>query len=52
MDKYECTVCGYIYDEAEGDPDNGAPAGTKFADLPDSWVCPVCGADKDAFVKL
>ena len=52
MEKYECTICGYIYDEAEGDPDNDAPAGTKFADLPDSWVCPVCGADKDAFVKL
>ncbi len=52
MDKYECTVCGYIYDEAEGDPDNGVAAGTKWADLPESWVCPVCGADKDAFVKL
>ena len=52
MEKYECTVSGYIYDEAEGDPDNGVAAGTKWADLPESWVCPVCGADKDAFVKL
>ena len=46
MDKYECSICGYIYDEAEGDADNGVAAGTKFA------VCPTCGADKDAFVKM
>lgn len=52
MDKYECTICGYIYDEAEGDADNGIAAGTKFADLPDDWACPTCGAGKDAFVKM
>lgn len=52
MDKYECSICGYIYDEAEGDADNGIAAGTKFADLPADWVCPTCGADKDAFVKM
>ena len=49
MDKYECTVCGYIYDPALGDPDNEIAAGTTFKDLPDDWVCPVCGADKDQF---
>ncbi len=49
MKKYECTVCGYIYDPAEGDPDNGVKAGTKFEDIPDEWVCPVCGAEKDQF---
>ena len=52
MDKYECSICGYIYDEAEGDADNGIAAGTKFADLTADWVCPTCGADKDAFVKM
>ncbi|MCH4179193.1 MAG: rubredoxin [Megasphaera sp.] len=52
MDKYECSICGYIYEEAEGDTDNGVAAGTKFADLPDDWTCPTCGADKDSFVKM
>ncbi|MGI6083654.1 MAG: rubredoxin [Limnochordia bacterium] len=47
--KYECTVCGYIYDPATGDPENDIPPGTSFDDLPDDWVCPECGADKDAF---
>ena len=50
MDKYECP-CGYIYDPAEGDPDNGIDAGTAFADLPDDWVCPTCGAAKEDFWK-
>jgi len=49
MGKYVCTVCGYIYDPALGDPDSGVAAGTAFEDLPDNWVCPVCGADKDQF---
>ena len=52
MDKYECTVCGYIYDEAEGDQDNGVAAGTKWDDVPADWVCPLCGAAKDAFQKM
>ena len=47
--KYVCTACGYIYDSAEGDVDNGIEAGTEFADLPEDWVCPVCGVGKDMF---
>jgi flavin reductase (DIM6/NTAB) family NADH-FMN oxidoreductase RutF/rubredoxin len=47
--KYKCTVCGYIYDPAEGDPDSGITPGTAFEDLPDDWVCPVCGVGKDQF---
>lgn len=49
MKKYICDVCGYVYDPAEGDPDNGVAAGTPFDKLPDGWVCPVCGAGKDQF---
>jgi len=49
MTKYVCTVCGYVYDPRKGDPDNGIPKGTAFTDLPDNWVCPVCGAEKDEF---
>ncbi|MFW6136652.1 MAG: rubredoxin [Candidatus Aminicenantaceae bacterium] len=52
MNKWECDVCGYIYDEEKGDPENGIDPGTKFEDLPDDWLCPVCGADKDQFTKL
>ncbi len=50
--KYRCTVCGYIYDPAAGDPDSGIKPGTAFEDLPADWVCPVCGAGKDQFEKL
>ena len=49
MKKYVCVVCGYVYDPEEGDPDNGVDPGTKFDDIPDDWVCPVCGADKSQF---
>jgi len=49
MQKYECDICGYVYDPAVGDPDNGAAAGTAFADLAADWVCPECGADKGSF---
>ncbi|MEM2726842.1 MAG: rubredoxin [Archaeoglobaceae archaeon] len=52
MAKYQCSVCGYIYDENEGDPDSNVPPGTKWEDLPDDWVCPVCGATKDQFEKI
>ncbi|HID42708.1 MAG TPA: rubredoxin [Archaeoglobaceae archaeon] len=52
MDKYQCTVCGYVYDEEEGDSESNFPPGTKWDDLPDDWVCPVCGAAKDEFEKL
>ncbi|MBG0789840.1 MAG: rubredoxin [Desulfovibrionaceae bacterium] len=51
MDKWECP-CGYVYDPAEGDPENNIPIGTKFEDLPDDWVCPQCGAEKEYFEKL
>ncbi|HEX5314243.1 MAG TPA: rubredoxin [Gammaproteobacteria bacterium] len=44
-----CVVCGYIYDEAEGDPVGGVPAGTRWDDLPITWCCPDCGASKDDF---
>ena len=49
MDKYVCSVCGYVYDPQQGDPDNGIDPGTKFEDLPGDWGCPVCGASKDDF---
>jgi len=52
MDKYECSVCGYIYDPAEGDPSSGVTPGTSFENIPASWVCPICGASKDAFKKV
>jgi flavin reductase (DIM6/NTAB) family NADH-FMN oxidoreductase RutF/rubredoxin len=51
LNKYECTVCGYIYDPAKGDPDGGIAPGTPWEKIPDSWVCPVCGADKSQFKK-
>jgi len=51
MEKYRCEVCNYVYDPAEGDPDNGVAAGTPFAEIPESWVCPLCGVGKDQFVK-
>jgi rubredoxin len=49
--KYEC-VCGYVYDPAVGDPDSGIEPGTAFEDLPEDWVCPVCGLDKSAFTAV
>ncbi|MCM8799423.1 MAG: rubredoxin [Candidatus Omnitrophica bacterium] len=52
MDKYRCTVCGYIYDPKIGDPDNGIVSGTKFEDLPEDWVCPECGVGKDMFERI
>ena len=52
MDKYVCDVCGYIYDPAVGDPDNGIEPGTAFEDLPEDWLCPLCGVGKDEFSKV
>jgi len=52
MDKYECTICGYIYDPKEGDPDAGITPGTLFEELPNDWVCPICGAGKEDFEKV
>ena len=49
MARYVCTICGYVYDPAQGDPDNNVAAGTSFDDVPDDWTCPVCGAGKDDF---
>lgn len=51
MEKWICTVCGYVYDPAIGDPDNEIKAGTSFEDLPDTWVCPECGVGKELFEK-
>jgi rubredoxin len=47
--KYVCSVCGYEYDPAKGDPDNGIAPGTEFAELPEDWVCPLCSVGKDMF---
>lgn len=51
MEKYVCELCDYTYDPQVGDPDNGAAAGTSFDNLPEAWVCPVCGAEKFDFQK-
>jgi flavin reductase (DIM6/NTAB) family NADH-FMN oxidoreductase RutF/rubredoxin len=50
--KYECNICGYVYDPELGDPDGGIKPGTSFEELPDDWVCPVCGVDKDDFRRV
>ena len=52
MAKYQCSVCGYIYDPEKGDPESGTAPGTPFEKLPDDWVCPVCGASKSEFNKM
>jgi rubredoxin/flavin reductase (DIM6/NTAB) family NADH-FMN oxidoreductase RutF len=52
VSRYKCTVCGYVYDPAVGDPDSGVAPGTAFESLPDDWVCPVCGAAKSEFEKM
>ncbi len=52
MPKYECTVCGYVYGPEIGDPDGGIKPGTPFEEIPDDWVCPVCGAAKDEFERM
>lgn len=49
MDKYECTICGYVYDPEVGDPENGIAPGTPFDELPEDWVCPLCGVGKEDF---
>lgn len=49
MKKYVCNLCGYVYDPAVGDPDNGVPAGTPFEAIPEDWTCPLCGAPKEEF---
>lgn len=52
MKKYECTVCGFVYDEAVGDPDNGIAPGTKWEDLPEEYTCPLCGVGKEDFQEV
>ncbi|MDD2267551.1 rubredoxin [Sulfuricurvum sp.] len=52
MTKYECDVCGYIYDPELGDPENGIPPGTPFENLPEDWICPVCSVGKEDFTEL
>lgn len=49
MKNYVCMVCGYVYEPAEGDVDNGIAPGTAFEDIPETWVCPLCGVGKDQF---
>ena len=49
MQNYVCSVCGYVYDPEEGDPENGVEAGTPFSEVPEDWNCPVCGAEKEDF---
>jgi rubredoxin len=51
METYVCLVCGYVYDEAAGDPDYGIEPGTKWDELPEDWVCPLCGVGKEDFEK-
>ena len=52
MKKYECTVCGFVYDEAIGDPDNGIAPGTKWEDLPQDYTCALCGVGKEDFQEV
>lgn len=52
MDKYQCNVCGYIYDPEKGDPTQNIPPGTPFEQLPDDWTCPECGVGKEEFSKM
>ncbi|PSN17710.1 rubredoxin [filamentous cyanobacterium CCP5] len=52
MQKYKCTVCGYVYDPEAGDPDSGIEPGTGFEDIPKDWSCPKCGATKSQFEPM
>jgi len=52
MDKYQCRACSYIYDPLVGDPTQEIKPGTKFEELPDDWICPVCGVPKTMFDKI
>lgn len=50
--KYQCSICGHIYDEAEGDMDSDLPPGTRWEDIPDDWRCPECGTEKSDFERM
>jgi rubredoxin len=52
MQKYECEACGYVYDPRKGDEETGIPPGTPWEDIPDDWVCPLCGVGKDMFFPV
>jgi len=52
MDRWQCVICGYVYDPAKGDREGGIKPGTPFEELPDDWVCPDCGAPKSEFEKM
>lgn len=52
MDTYRCSICDYLYDPEAGDPGNGIDPGTPFDALPDTWICPICGAEKSLFEKV
>lgn len=52
MKKYVCLACGYIYDPELGDPDNGVNEGTSWENVPEDWVCPLCGVGKDQFEEV
>ncbi|MCX6306786.1 MAG: rubredoxin [Bacteroidetes bacterium] len=52
LPKYKCTVCGHVYDPLTGDPDSGIAPGTPFEDIPDDWVCPVCGVGKEDYIMM
>lgn len=52
MTRYQCKVCGYVYDPEEGDPDGGIAPGTAFEDIPEDWQCPVCGVSKSDLIAI
>jgi rubredoxin len=52
MKKFRCIICGYLYDEENGDPNSGIEPGTSFEEIPDDWLCPVCGAGKGEFTEM
>jgi rubredoxin len=52
MNTWRCTVCDYVYDPEQGDPDSGIAPGTTFENIPEDWVCPLCGVGKDSFEKM
>lgn len=51
MEQWKCVICGYIYNPEKGDPEGDIQAGTSFEDLPENWICPICGAGKEEFTK-
>lgn len=52
MEKYQCSICGHIYDPKEGEPSQNIPSGIPFEELPSTWVCPICGAEKSLFREV